>query len=250
MSQLAATQPVAANARPINYLNCETTAMRRGSTHARPQARRHHVPRVGHALLPRRRHLRDARSSRAVDAWAHDHVAQRVQQDVHAPRHHDDLPLHDPGDPVGVRKLRLAAHARRKRRRISAAEPRQLLRLPHGRGVRGLGDDPRRRRHRLDLLRAVLDHHDHRDPAGAVRHLHHRLLEHHDRAQLHRDRAHYALAGHDLEPHPAVRVGDVRDRRSSRCSPRRSSGSRPCSSPSSASSTSVSSIQRRAATRC
>jgi hypothetical protein len=73
-----------------------------------------------------------------------------------------------------------------------------------------VGNDPRRPRHRLDLLYTLLlDHHDHRR-AGDPGPVHHRLLLDHDRPELHRHRTHAARAGHDLDAHAAVRLGHLR----------------------------------------
>ena len=60
----------------------------------------------------------------------------------------------------------------------AAAQPGELVRLQHRRPVHPVGDRQRRRRHRLDLLHAVLDHLlEHLRGADGARHLHHRLLD-------------------------------------------------------------------------
>ena len=72
--------------------------------------------------------------------------------------------------------------------------------------------DQRRRRHRLDVLRA-LQHRGvelTRDP-GRARHLHHRLFVDPDGPELHRHRPPDAGAGDDLVPAAAVRVVALRD---------------------------------------
>ena len=58
--------------------------------------------------------------------------------------------------------------------------------------------------------------------------LHHRVLVHPHRPQLHRHRAHAAGAGHHLDEDAAVRVGASTPPASSRCWPRRSSASSRC----------------------
>ena len=89
-------------------------------------------------------------------------------------------------------------------------------------------DRLRRRRHRLDVLHAVLDDDRRRgqsDGAGGVRA---RASRRSSRAELHRHHPQAARARHELVPHAAVRVGDVRDRASSRSWRRRCSASRCC----------------------
>ena len=85
----------------------------------------------------------------------------------------------------------------------------------------------RRRRYRLDLLRAV--QHDllqHLRHPGADRRHHRRLLVDPDRAQLRRHGPHDAGAGHDLVPHADLRLDHVRDEPDLPARRRRSSPSR------------------------
>ena len=71
-------------------------------------------------------------------------------------------------------------------------------------------DDHGRRRHRLDVLRAL--QHDHADDAvpGPARRLHPRLLVDPHRPQLHRHHPHAARARHGLDAAAALRLGDLR----------------------------------------
>ena len=114
-----------------------------------------------------------------------------------------------PSIPGGSGQLRAAADAGRQRRRVSAAESGELLdlrdRRDHGRDR----DGHWRRRHRLDLLHALL--HDHRrlrraDDDGGLRP---RLLVDFHRPELHRHGSQAARPGHGLVRYAAVRVGHL-----------------------------------------
>ena len=93
--------------------------------------------------------------------------------------------------------------------RLNLAE---LVPLHRRRRAHAGGALPRRRRHRLDLLHAVLDDVlQQLRGADAGRRLHRRLLVDPHRPQLHRHGAHAARAGHGLVPAAALRLGDLRD---------------------------------------
>ena len=79
-------------------------------------------------------------------------------------------------------------------------------------GVLTIADHPaRRRRHRLDVLHALLDHVLQLLRArGRRRRLRRRLLVHRDGRELHRHHPHAARAGHDLVPPAAVRLVALR----------------------------------------
>ncbi len=157
------------------------------------------------------RHLRDGDPARAAHARADHHGREHLQPHVHAARRGHDLPVHDPGDPGRVRQLLPAAHAGGEGRRVPEAEPAVALPLLDGRHPGDRRHDHGRRRHRLDVLRALQhDDADDRVP-GAARRLHPRLLVDPHRSQLHRHDPHAARARPDLDADAAVRLGDLRD---------------------------------------
>ncbi len=134
--------------------------------HARPQAHRRHVPRA------------DARSPSSLGGL----FAMLIRIELLTPgptimdamTYNRMFTLHGvvmiflfmiPAIPGDLRQLLPAAHDRRAGRGLPAPQPALRLPLPPGRGHRRLRDDPRRRRHRLDLLHALQHHHD--DHGGA-----------------------------------------------------------------------------------
>ena len=115
-----------------------------------------------------------------------------------------------PGIPGGPGQFRPAAHAGGQGRRLSAAEPLELLLLRLRHALRAVLAGARRGRHGLDVLHALqrADVHG-RDrrrlrglPAGLQLDLH--------RLELHRHDPQAAAAGHDLVPHAAVLLGPLR----------------------------------------
>ena len=121
-----------------------------------PQADRHPLPDLGHGLLRPRRPVRPADPPRAADARGRPDAAGHLQPDVHHARRHHGVLLPDPVDPGGARQLPRAADDRGQGPRLPAAQPGELVRLQPGRHLHPLGDRPRRRRHRLDLLHAAI----------------------------------------------------------------------------------------------
>ena len=140
----------------------------------------------------------------------------RLQRGRHRPRPDHDLLHGDAGDDRRLRQLVRADHDRRAGHGVPAHE--QHLVLAAGRLVRAAAHlDVRRRRpgalrrrHRLDDLRAALDHRPHR-PGDGLRHPvdppGRRLLDPR-RDQLHHHHLQHARAGHDAAPDAAVRVVD------------------------------------------
>ena len=118
--------------------------------------------------------------------------------------------------------------------------------------VHARADRHRRRRHRLDLLHAVLARmfSNTHVIASRRRHLHRRLLLDPDRPELHRHGPQHARARPDLVPAAAVRLVDLRHQHHPGAGDA-GAGDDACSrSPSSALSASASSIRRSAAIRC
>ena len=118
-----------------------------------------------------------------------------------------------PAIPDGVRQLRPADDARREGSRVSAAQPRELLRLRRSaRRSRCGGMVARRRRHRLDVLRAVRDDARRRDVAPvAIGVFVLGVSSIMTGLNFIVDDAHAARARAALARHAALRLDDLRD---------------------------------------
>ena len=117
-----------------------------------------------------------------------------------------------PAVPAILGNFILPLTARRKGRRVSEAEPPELVHLRHRIPVHRLCDGRRRRRHRLDLLHALQQPRlEYQRDGDRPRRLHHRLLVDPDRPELHGDDPPDAGARADLVPAAALRVGDLLD---------------------------------------
>ena len=149
-----------------------------------------------------------------------------------------------PAVPAILGNFVLPLAAGRKGRRLSEAEPPELVHLRHRIPVHRVCDGRRRRRHGVDLLHALQQPRLEYERRGdRARRLHHRLLVDPHRPELHGDDPPDAGPGVDLVPAAAVRVGDLRDE--PRADPRDAGDRHHRRShwPSSASSTSVSSTR-------
>ncbi len=177
----------------------------------RPQAHRAALFRLDHLLLLCRRDGRDPDPHPSLDPVG-PVSAEHLQPAVHDARHRHGVVLSDPVDPDHLRQFPGAADDRRPRPGLSEDQSRQLVRVQHLRAAAAGDALPRRRRHRLDLLRAVLDavfQQLRRD--GGAGGVHQRVFLDHDRAQFRRLGAPAARPGHDLEPAAPVRLGDLCD---------------------------------------
>ena len=182
--------------------------------HGRPQAHRRHVSGWSIVGVFHRRHVRAAGAADAADAQPHA-VRQGaddrgyLQPRLHPARRHHGVPVHHSVGARRARELRLAPDAGRQGRRVPAPQPGQLLSVVHRRPDGRDRHDFRRGRHRLDVLHAVLNHHQrhrHADDHGRV---HSRILIDLHRNQFRRDRAQAARPRHGLVRHAAVCVGHL-----------------------------------------
>ena len=180
--------------------------------HHRPQAHRHPLRDLDHDLLLHRRLGGDADPAGASDAGRRPRLRRHLQQALHPARDHHDLVLPRAGDPDHARQLPDSADDRRARRGLSAAQP-LLLVSEHQRRDAGARRHPlRRRRHRLDVLHAVLELLlQQLRGARRARRLRRRLLVDRRRPQLHRHHPYAADARHVLVPPAALRLGQLRD---------------------------------------
>src|ERR1051326_5035444 len=177
-----------------------------------PQAHRHPLPLQHHHHVHARRLLRHDDAHRAAHARGGRPHQRHVQQILHPARRGDDLLLPHPRHPGGARQFHPADHARREGPRLSAAEPSELVRLHRRGGDRALRDHHRRRRHRLDVLHAVLDAVlEHARLRDDVRRLPGRLLVDSHRSEFHGHDPPDARAGADVVPPAALRLVDLRD---------------------------------------
>ena len=181
------------------------------AAHPRPQADRHPLHGVDHALLRPRRDLRAARPAGAAHPQGRPAGARHLQPHVHHARHHHGLLLPDPVGAGGAGQLPGADHDRGQGPRLPAHQPGELVPLHDRRHHHPLRHPDGRGGHRLDLLHALLHHlleqlrgADHR------RHLHRRLLVDLHRPELHRHHPPHAGAGPDLVPAAAVHLVALR----------------------------------------
>ena len=119
-----------------------------------PQADRDHVPGLDLGDVLPRRPLRRRRPARAGDAAGRLRHRRHLQQALHHARRDHGVLLPDPVDSGGARQLPDPADDRRQGPGVSAHQPDQPLHLLDRRHLHALRHDRRRRRYRLDLLRA------------------------------------------------------------------------------------------------
>ena len=106
----------------------------------------------------------------------------------------------------------LADDDRRERSRVPTHKFTQLVYLHSRRNHHHLGSALRRRRYRLDFLRAIQhDLFEYLCCSNRPRHFHKRLLLNSDRTQLHRHDSHDARAGYDMVPPAAIHLVALRD---------------------------------------
>ena len=145
------------------------------------------VSRVGHRLFLLWRNLRDDDSHRTLNAARRLPFFSNLQQGLHATRNPDDLFLPDSGDTCNARQFSYADDDRRERSRVPTHKFTQLVYLHSRRNHHHLGAALRRRRYRLDFLRAIQhDLFEYLCCSNRPRHFHKRLLLNSDRTQLHR----------------------------------------------------------------
>ena len=195
-----------------DYLSARRLVNRRVARDDRPQARRLALSLHPSRLLLPRRPDGDADPTRARDACRRPRLRRDLQPHLHAAWHRHGVVLSGAVDPGDARQFPAPADDRRARPRLPAAQSRKLVRVRARQPVHALRRPDGRRRYRLDVLHAAVEHVRQRlGKHGGGRSLHRRLLVDHDRHQLHRDGPQAARAGSDLVPPADLRVDALRD---------------------------------------